>query len=87
MFTMHANIQVKYDADHDVLHIFFPPFVPSFDDEEYPGIIIRRSVTDERITGLTILDFSKRNPQELESLLPEYRLSALQEKYKSGVQH
>jgi hypothetical protein len=62
----------KYDLDHDVLHIFFPPASPSVDDEEYPGIIVKHSVEDERITGVVILDFSKRSDRELGTYLPRY---------------
>lgn len=76
------NEQIKYDAEHDVLHIFFPPFVPSVDDEEYPGIIIRRSLIDERITGLVILDFSRRNSKELANILPQYKLNLLKKRYQ-----
>lgn len=65
----------KYDMSHDVLHVFFPPFDYSFDDEEYPGIIIKRSTKDDRVTGLIILEFSKRSRKELLSKLPRYDFS------------
>lgn len=68
---------VKYDVDHDVLHVFFPPSVPSFDDEELPGIIIKRSANDERITGLVILDYSKRDGYFLKNVLPRFDFSKL----------
>lgn len=76
--------QVKYDADHDVLHVFFPPYAPSFDDEEYPGVIIRRSLIDERITGLKVLDFIQRDPGELKIILPQYKLDIFQKKFKEA---
>ena len=68
----------KYDPDNDVLHVFFPPYALSVDDEEYPGFIIKYSVDDERITGLVILDFSKRSERELRNIFPRYDLVSLQ---------
>lgn len=70
----------KYDKGHDVLHVFFPPFAISFDDEEYPGVIVKHAVEDERITGLIIMDFSKRSQRELKNVLPRYDLTSLQKK-------
>jgi hypothetical protein len=70
--------QVNYDSSHDILHVFFYPEHLSIDDEEFPGIVIRRSVEDERITGLTIMDFSRCNNEVLDNLLPEYDFSTIQ---------
>lgn len=69
--------QIKYDADHDILHVFFSPMVLSEDDEEFPGIVIRRSVSDDRITGLVIMDFTRRRKDFLESVLPRYDFSQI----------
>ena len=38
--------QAKYDSRHDVLHVVFQPIVSSFEDEDFPGIIVRRSFID-----------------------------------------
>ena len=64
--------QTKYDSRHDVLHVVFRPIVSSIEDEDFPGIIIRRSVTDERITGIVIMDYSKRSRDSLRTFLPNY---------------
>lgn len=69
--------QVKYDADHDVLHVFLGPYSPSFDDEDFPGIIVHRSAVDERITGITILDYSKIDSDVLRSALPLFDFSSV----------
>jgi len=61
---------VKYNQGHDTLHIYFPPVESSYDDEIVNGIIIRRSIVDERIIGVTILDLNKYNLKVLSSLLP-----------------
>ncbi|PKM90323.1 MAG: hypothetical protein CVU87_02755 [Firmicutes bacterium HGW-Firmicutes-12] len=71
------NKQVKYDADHDVLHIFLSSFAPAFDDEDYPGIVIKRAVDDERITGIVIMDYKKRDIKELSYILPRYNFKML----------
>lgn len=67
-----ANGKVKYDRDYDVLRIRFPLSLDAFtyDDETYPGIYISRSEVDDRITGVMILDFSRRSSRELRLLLP-----------------
>lgn len=66
--------QIKYDKSHDVLHVFFLPEFLTIDDEEYPGILIRRSIKNEGVVaGLTILDFSKIKQQNvLDVVLPQY---------------
>lgn len=64
--------QAKYDSRHDVLHVVFKPVDSSFEDEDFPGIIIRRSINDERITGIVIMDYSKRSRDSLRSFLPHY---------------
>lgn len=69
--------QIKYDDNHDVLHVYFHPVGFSTDDEEYPGIVIRRAVNDNHVTGLVIMDFSKRDKNSLEQLLPTYDFSQL----------
>ena len=60
------------DRDHDVLRIRFP--LPSdafsYDDEEFPGIYVSRSEKDNRITGFTVFDYSRRSLRELKLLLP-----------------
>ena len=64
--------QAKYDSRHDVLHVVFQPIESSFEDEDFPGVIIRRSIINDRITGIVILDYSKRSKNSLRSFLPHY---------------
>jgi hypothetical protein len=71
------NNQIKYDNSHDILHVLFYPEHLSIDDEEFPGIVIRRSINDDRITGITIMDFSKREIEFLQRMLPRYDFSEL----------
>lgn len=67
-----VNGKVKYDRDYDVLRIRFPLLSGdfSYDDETYPGVYVSRSEIDDRITGIMVLDFSRRSSRELKLLLP-----------------
>lgn len=61
----------QYDADHDVLYISIGDPVPSYSDEDsIKGVFIRRAFEDNRVTGATIIDYSKRNKQVLMGVLP-----------------
>jgi DNA repair photolyase len=62
----------KYDSRHDVLHVFLAPSRPYYDDEDFPGIIIKRAEDDASTVGLTILDFTKRDSAQLSYALPGY---------------
>lgn len=70
---------MKYDGRNDVLHIFFPPPVPSESNEIYPGIFVRRSEVDDRISGVVIMDYSKRDKSLLQNLLPFIDIKELNE--------
>lgn len=72
------NQQVKYDEKNDILHVYFLPSTSSYDDEDYPGIIIRRSMVDERITGVIIMDYSKQDRDTLKRLLPFLDIDRIQ---------
>lgn len=67
--------KIKYDQRHDVLHVYLHPSILSVDEEEYPGVVIRRSVKDEQITGFMIMDYQKKDPVLLENLLPNFDFS------------
>lgn len=65
--------QIKYDKSHDVLHVFFLPDFLTIDEEEFPGVLIRRSIKDEEtIAGLTIIDYKQKEKSVLDSILPQY---------------
>jgi uncharacterized protein YuzE len=54
------NATISYDKKNDVLYISIIPGVHSYAEEEVPGILIRKSIKDNCLTGITILDFKKR---------------------------
>lgn len=62
-------ISVDYDPINDVLYICLKPGIDSYGDEEREGVIIRKSIQSDEITGITILDFKERYiDSELSSL-------------------
>jgi hypothetical protein len=71
-----SNDNAKYDSRHDVLHVSLAPYRPYYGDEDYPGIVINRSMDDESAIGLTIFDFKKKGKERLVRELPEYDFSS-----------
>lgn len=71
------NENVRYDADHDVLHVFFDFDGYLVDDEDFPGVFVRRSIEDNQVAGFIILDYKKRK-DILSKLLPDYDFSSIQ---------
>ena len=55
-----SNLKFNYDKKHDILYISIGNPVPSYGDEELEGIILRRDMVTDELTGITILDFMKR---------------------------
>ena len=65
------NLLINYDSQHDILYISIEEPVPSFSDEEHlKGLYIRRAQDSGRITGATVMDYSKRNKQILKKYIP-----------------
>lgn len=54
------TVEVNYDKENDVLYICIKSGIPSYVGEEVPGILIRKSLDSNMLTGITILDFRKR---------------------------
>lgn len=51
---------INYDANNDVLYISFGEPRPSYSDTYGEGIYIRYDMQTDELTGITILDFTKR---------------------------
>lgn len=64
----------KYDARHDVLHVFLASQRNAYADEEYPGIYVNRNDDTNQIVGFTILDF-KENELMAKKLYPQFEFS------------
>ncbi|MGQ9533041.1 MAG: DUF2283 domain-containing protein [Desulfotomaculales bacterium] len=61
---------VRYDEEHDVMHLFFPPTELAYDEEVEPGIFLAISELSGRVVEAAVLDFSRREPAELQRVLP-----------------
>lgn len=51
--------QYKYDSKYDVMYISFSDSNHSYGDDELPGIIMRRDMDTDEITGYTITRFKE----------------------------
>ncbi len=51
--------RIDYDRENDVVYIAFSDQHNSYGDEINDYVILRRNWDDDRITGVTILDFTK----------------------------
>lgn len=72
---------IRYDEEHDVLHVHFRPYSFSEDEEELPGVIVRRSIKNPlEIISIVIFDFAKRRYtiELLQHKFPEYDFSTLE---------
>ena len=63
----------KYDARHDVMHVYLKSQQDAFADEEQKDIYVFRNDTSDEIVGFTIMDFSK-NIGRVKALYPQLDL-------------
>lgn len=53
-------LKINYDNKFDILYISIENPVPSYGEEEIPGLVILRSIETDELTGVTIFDFIKK---------------------------
>lgn len=53
-------VNVDYDSEADVLYLCIKPKLPSYAEEDEEGIMVRKSIETDEITGITILDFKEK---------------------------
>lgn len=53
-------LNINYDKEFDVLYISFGKPKPSYGEEDASGIVIRKDMNTDEITGVTIFYFMKR---------------------------
>ncbi|NMB07942.1 MAG: DUF2283 domain-containing protein [Tissierellia bacterium] len=53
-------LKVNYDSKFDILYISIGNPVPSYGDEQVPGLVILKNIKTDEITGVTIFDFMKK---------------------------
>lgn len=65
------KLLLDYDASSDVLYISIGEPVPSLSYDTDTGILIRRGIVTKKLTGATIMDYTKirRDPKFLEKLM------------------
>lgn len=70
---MNANknkLNLNYDKDNDVLYVSMGKPKPSYCEEDLNGVLIRRSFQNNKYSGVTIMDFSKKSKEQLRSSIP-----------------
>jgi len=60
VFTLTTTINYDYDEDEDILYISVGKPAPAITEEKEEGILIRRSIKNNKIIGITILDYKDR---------------------------
>ncbi len=53
-------LKLNYDKKNDILYLSIGDPKPSYGEEDVSGIVIRRDMASNDITGITIFDFMKR---------------------------
>lgn len=62
--------QFQYDAKYDVMYISFRDSGNSYGDDALPGIILRRDIDTDEITGYTITRFKEMYIKQQLPMLP-----------------
>ncbi len=70
MNARRRKLTLNYDENHDVLYVSLGTPKPSYCDNDIDGVLIRRSIKSNRLSGLTIMDFSKKNKEQLKRIIP-----------------
>lgn len=66
-----SNITVNYDSTNDILYISLGAPVPSISEEKEEGVIIRRSLENNKISGVTIMDYKYRIKNKIKIEVPK----------------
>lgn len=70
MYATLSELNIGYDPDHDILYVTIGEPVPSYCDEDIEGVLFRKSMNSHKLSGVTIMDFSKKNESQLTRILP-----------------
>lgn len=62
-----SEFKVNYDLDNDILYLSFGDPKPSYSENFDKGVYLRKDMNTDELTGITIMDFSKRT-KELQNL-------------------
>ncbi|QYR20785.1 DUF2283 domain-containing protein [Paenibacillus sp. sptzw28] len=64
------KVKVNYDVVSDVLYLSFGDPRPSFTEDYADGVYVRYDMDTDELSGITIIDFSKRTEQLRHLSLP-----------------
>lgn len=68
------SLKYSYDAAFDVLHVSFgKDGHNSYGDDSERGLIFLRDIDSDALTGLTVMNFLRKDPDSFDSLPAEVR--------------
>jgi uncharacterized protein YuzE len=73
------KVRINYDKFADVLYILLGPSRPSYAEEVDDGFYIRYDMETDEITGITILDFSKRGLNDIAEIISAENIMSKEE--------
>lgn len=71
MFTSTTKIKYDYDEDEDILYIYVGKPAPAITKEKEEGILIRHSIKNNKIIGVTILDYKYKINNNIKINIPK----------------
>ena len=66
----HHQIELEYNSRFDILYFLVGEPTSAYSDLISKGVYIRRDMFTERIAGVVIEEYSKKNPDCLKEILP-----------------
>lgn len=81
------EIRINHDKVGDVLYILFGSSRPSYADEIDDGIFVRYDMETDEVTGITILDFSKRGKNDLVNIISSENIMSRDETDMLSILH
>ncbi|HBC94325.1 MAG TPA: hypothetical protein DCZ10_15860 [Pelotomaculum sp.] len=70
MSARRRKLTLNYDKEHDVMYVSLGAPKPSYCDDDIEGVLIRRSLESNRLSGVTIMDFSRKTKEQLKRIIP-----------------
>ncbi|GAB6180970.1 hypothetical protein JCM14036_22890 [Desulfotomaculum defluvii] len=64
------KLTLNYDKSHDILYVSIGLPKPSYCADDIEGVLIRRAIQTDRLSGVTIMDFSQRSKEQLKKIIP-----------------
>ena len=68
--TQALNVCAEYDSKYDIMYLIVGDPAVSDAENIAKGVYVRRDMVTERISGVIIEDYSKKNKECLSAILP-----------------